>query len=157
MSETTLKDRIADDLKRSMKARDQVRLDTLRGVKARIQEKEVERRAKEGLDYALDDDGVLQVLAQAAKQRRDSIDSFRGAGRTELAEKEEAELAVIQEYLPRPLGDEELERMVRASVEESGAASLKEMGKVMKTVMPKVRGRADGKRIQEMVRKLLGP
>ena len=82
MSETTLKDRILDDLRGSMKARDQIRLDTLRGVKARIQEKEVERRAKEGLDYALDDDGVLQVLAQAAKQRRDSIDSFRGSRTT---------------------------------------------------------------------------
>ena len=156
MPSTDMKARITDDIKNAMRARDQLRLDTLRGIKAKIQEKEVQMRVKKGRDYSLDDEGVIQVLTQGAKQRRDSITSFQGAGRTDLVEKEEKELVIIQEYLPKQLEDDELERFVREAVEETGAAAPKDMGMVMKAVMPKVKGQADGKRINAMVRKLLG-
>ncbi len=143
----SVKERLLDDLKTAMKARDQLRLDTLRMVKAKIQEKEVELRGKKGRDHVLEDDDILQVLTTSAKQRRDSIESFRAGGREELAAKEEKELAIIQEYLPQQLSDEDLERLVQEAVEETGAASPKDMGKVMKVVMTKVKGQADGKRI----------
>jgi len=150
-----IKDKIMDDIKTAMKARDQLRLDTLRMVKAKIQEKEVELRGKKGREYVLEEEEVLQVLTTAAKQRRDSIESFRSGGREELAVKEEAELAVIQEYLPKQLSDADLEALVKEAVAETGASSPKDMGSVMKAVMPKVKGQADGKRINAVVRKLL--
>lgn len=151
----SVKEKIAGDIKTAMKARDQLRLDTLRMVKSKIQEKEVELRGKKGRDYLLEDEEILQVLTTAAKQRRDSIESFRAGGREELAAKEEKELAIVQEFLPQQLSDEELQRLVKEAVEETGAKSPKDMGMVMKAVMPKVKGQADGKRINAVVRVLL--
>lgn len=151
----SFQEKLLGDIKAAMKARDQLRLDTLRMVKAKIQEKEVELRGKKGREHVLEDGEILQVLTTAAKQRRDSIESFRSGGREELAAKEEQELAIIREYLPKQLAEEDLERLVKEAVEETGAASPKDMGKVMKAVMPKVKGRADGKRINAVVRKLL--
>ena len=151
----SFQEKLLGDIKAAMKARDQLRLDTLRMVKAKIQEKEVELRGKKGREHVLEDGEILQVLTTAAKQRRDSIESFRSGGREELAAKEEQELAIIQEFLPKQLSDEDLERLVKEAVEETGAASPKDMGKVMKAVMPKVKGQADGKRINAAVRKLL--
>jgi uncharacterized protein YqeY len=150
-----VKDKILGDIKDAMKARDQLRLDTLRMVKAKIQEKEVELRGKKGRDHVLEEEDILQVLTTAAKQRRDSIESFRSGGREELAVKEEQELAIIKEYLPQQLSDEDLQRLVKEAVEETGAESPKDMGKVMKAVMPKVKGQADGKRINAAVQALL--
>ncbi len=149
------KARILDDIKTAMKARDQLRLDTLRMVKSKIQEKEVELRGKKGRDHVLEEEDIQQVLTTAAKQRRDSIESFRAGGREELAVKEEKELAIIEEYLPQQLSDDALKALVQEAVEEAGATSPKDMGKVMKAVMPKVKGRADGKRINAVVRALL--
>ena len=151
----SVKEKIAGDIKTAMKARDQLRLDTLRMVKSKIQEKEVELRGKKGRDYLLEDEEILQVLTTAAKQRRDSIESFRAGGREELAAKEEKELAIVQEFLPQQLSDEELQRLVKEAEEETGAKSPKDMGMVMKAVMPKVKGQADGKRINAVVRVLL--
>ncbi len=149
------KARILDDIKTAMKARDQLRLDTLRMVKSKIQEKEVELRGKKGRDHVLEEEDIQQVLTTAAKQRRDSIESFLAGGREELAVKEEKELAIIEEYLPQQLSDDALKALVQEAVEEAGATSPKDMGKVMKAVMPKVKGRADGKRINAVVRALL--
>ncbi|MBD3867982.1 MAG: GatB/YqeY domain-containing protein [Acidobacteria bacterium] len=151
----SVKDKILDQIKTAMKARDQLRLDTLRMVKAKIQEKEVELRGKKGRDHVLEEEDIQQVLTTSAKQRRDSIESFRAGGREELAAKEEKELAIIQEFLPQQLSDEELQRLVKEAVEETGAKSPKDMGMVMKAVMPKVKGQADGKRINAVVRVLL--
>lgn len=153
----SLKQRILDDLKASMKARDTVRLGTIRMVKARMQEREVELRAKEGRDYELDDAEILGVLTQAAKQRRDSIESYRQGGREDLASKEEAELAIVEEYLPKQLSGEEVREIVAEAIAECGATSPKDMGKVMKVVMPKVKGRADGKMVNEAVKAKLAP
>lgn len=151
----SLKEKILDQIKVAMKARDQLRLDTLRMVKAKIQEREVELRGKKGRDHVLDDEEILQVLTTAAKQRRDSIESFRAGGREELAAKEEQELEIIQAFLPRQLSDEDLRRLVQEAVQETGANSPKDIGMVMKAVMPKVQGQADGKRINAVVRALL--
>jgi hypothetical protein len=151
----TIKQRILDDMKAAMKEGKKERLEVLRMVKARMMEAEVGLRAGKGRDYELSDPEVLQVLSSYAKQRRDSIDSFRQAGREDLAAREEAELAVIQEYLPRQLSTEEITRIVREAIATSGATSPKDMGAVMKLVMPQVKGAADGKVVNQIVTDLL--
>jgi uncharacterized protein YqeY len=152
----SLRQRILDDLTAALKSGARQRLDTLRMVKARIQEAEVAQRATKGLDYELSDAETTQVVTAYAKQRRDSIDSFRQAGRTDLAAREEAELAIVQEYLPRQLDAEELRRLAREAIAEAGATSPKDAGKVMKLLMPKVKGAADGREVNRVVGELLG-
>ena len=147
--------RIVDDLKKAMKEGDRIRIDTLRMVRSRIQEATVKRRGEEGRDALLTDDDVTQVIAAYAKQRRDSITSYRDAGREELATKEEAELALLQDYLPEQLAPEVVREIVTAAIEETGASSPGDMGKVMGKVMPQVRGKADGKVVKQIVRELL--
>jgi len=148
----SLRDRIEDDLKQALKAGDRARLGALRMVKSKIQEKQVELRGKQGADATLSDEAVQQVVAAYAKQRRDSIESYAQGGREDLAEKERAELAIVEAYLPAQLDDAELGRLVDEAVAESGASSMKDIGAVMKAVMPKVGGRADGKRVNAAVR-----
>jgi len=151
----SLKDRIHDDIKTALKSGEKARLGTLRLVKAQLQTREVDPRAKQGRDYVLDDEEALVIVARAAKQRRESIESFRSGDRDDLAVIEEAELAIIEEYLPEAIGEEELRGMVSEAIAESGATTPKEMGAVMQLVIPKVRGRADGKAVSQMVRELL--
>jgi uncharacterized protein YqeY len=153
----TMKQRLEDDLKKAMKAREPLLLSCLRMLKSKIQEKEVALRAKEGVDYQLNDEEVIEVASSYAKQRRDSIESYRQGGREELAVKEEAELAIIEGYLPQQLSREEIAEIVRAAVTESGAGSIKDMGAVMKVVMPQVKGQADGKLVNQVVREMLAP
>jgi uncharacterized protein YqeY len=151
----TMKKRLEDDLKQAMKAREALRLSCLRMLKSKIQEREVALRAKEGVDYQLSDEEVIEVASSYAKQRRDSIESYRQGGREELAVKEEAELAIIEGYLPQQLSREEIVVIVRGAIEESGAESIKDMGAVMKVVMPQVKGQADGKLVNQVVREQL--
>jgi uncharacterized protein YqeY len=153
----SIKSKLDEDLKAAMKARDALRLNCLRMLKSKILEKEVELRVKRGVDYLLSDDEVIEVASSYAKQRRDSIESYRKGGREDLAAKEEAELAIIEDYLPQQLSREEIEEIVRRAIEESGAASIKDMGAVMKVVMPQVKGRADGKAVNQIVRDELSP
>ena len=154
----SIKQRIVEDLKAAMKAGNKERLSALRMVKSRMQEAEVSLRSEKGVEYELDDAEVTQVLSAYAKQRRDSIESYRRAGREDLAVREEAELGVVQEYLPRQLLPEEIRQMVQGAIAEAGATSPREMGAVMNIVMPKVRGLADGKLVNQMVREMLtGP
>jgi len=146
-----LSDKVNADITAAMKAKDAPRLSALRMVKAAIMNKGVEK----GRD--LDDAEVLQVLGSLVKQRRDSIDQFSKAGRTDLVEKETAEIAVLEEYLPPAASPEEIDAAVAAAIAETGAASAKDMGKVMKAVMPKLAGKnADGKAVNEAVRRKLG-
>jgi uncharacterized protein YqeY len=152
----SIRQRILDDLKTALKSGERQRLDTLRMVKARVQEAEVAGRATKGLAYELSDAEMTQVLASYAKQRRDSIESFRQAGRADLAAREEAELAIVQEYLPRQLDPDELRRLAREAIAEAGATSAKDVGKVMKLLMPRVKGAADGKDVSRVVGELLG-
>lgn len=152
----SIKQRIVADLTAAMKAKDAARLSVLRMVKARIMEAEVDLRGKKGLGVELDDEATLAVLSAYGKQRRDSIDAYRSGGREDLAQKEEGELAIIQEYLPAQLSTDEIRRIVSEAIAESGATSAKDMGAVMKIVMPKVKGASDGKVVNQIVRELLG-
>lgn len=151
----SLKDKIGEDIKIAMKAKDKVRLETVRSIKKVLLEREVELRAK-GKD-SLSADDEMQILVQQAKQRRDSIEQYIKANRPDLAEKEEAELAVIETYLPEQISDEELGKIVDQLIAKVGASSAKDMGKVMGVAMKELKGKADGKKIQELVKgKLAG-
>lgn len=132
-----LKQRINDEMKAAMRAKDKERLATVRLILAALKQREVDERIE------LSDAQVLEVLDKMVKQRRDSITQYRNAGRDELAAREEAEIAVIQEFLPAQLSDAELDALVEEAMAESGAASMQDMGKVMGVLRPKVQGRAD--------------
>ena len=149
-----LKEQIAEDIKSAMKARDKIRLETVRSIKKAILEKEVALRPK-GQD-SLTEEQEIELLAQQAKQRRDSIDQYQKAGREDLAEKEQQELAIIETYLPKQLDDAELEQILAQIIKDVGASSPKDLGKVMGTAMKQLKGKADGKKIQEMVKSKLG-
>jgi uncharacterized protein YqeY len=147
----TLNEKIGADIAGAMKARDQPRLSALRMLKAAIMNKGVEK----GRD--LEDAEVLQVVSTLVKQRRDSIEQFAKAGRTDLVDKETAEIGVLESYLPPAASAAEIEAAVAAAVAETGASSPKDLGKVMKAVMPKLAGKnADGKTVNEAVRRALG-
>jgi uncharacterized protein len=146
-----LADTVNSDIATAMKAKDAGRLSALRMLKAAIMNKGVEK----GRD--LEDAEVLQVVSSLVKQRRDSIEQFSKAGRTDLVDKETAEVAVLEGYLPPAASAEEIEAAVAAAIAETGAASPKDIGKVMKAVMPKLAGKnADGRTINEAVRRKLG-
>jgi uncharacterized protein len=147
----SMNDQVGADIATAMKARDASRLSALRMLKAAVMNKGVEK----GRD--LDDAEVLQVIASLVKQRRDSIEQFGKAGRTDLVEKETAELNILQAYLPAGATPEEINAAVAEAIAETGASSPKDMGKVMKAVMPKLAGKnADGKAVNEAVRRSLG-
>ena len=146
-----LNNQVAQDIAAAMKAKDAARLSALRMLKAAIMNKGVEK----GRD--LDDTEVLQVVSSLVKQRRDSIEQFSKAGRTDLVDKETGEIAVLERYLPPAASAEEIDVAVAAAIAESGASSPKDIGKVMKAVMPKLAGKnADGRTINEAVRRKLG-
>lgn len=136
-----------------MRSRDEIRLRTIRSLRAAIQTQEI--AARKGNDVSLDDDAVLAVLAKQAKQRRDSISQFQTAGRTDLVNTEKAELEIIETYLPSQLSDEELDGEVKALVSELGVSDMSGMGRVMGQAMSRLKGRADGKRVQAAVRAIL--
>jgi len=147
----TLSDKINTEITAAMKAKSQVRLSSLRMLKAAIMNKEVEKKRD------LDDAEVLQVVAALVKQRRDSIDQFDKAGRADLVDKETSELKVLEEYLPPAASADDIAAAVAAAIAETGATSPKDMGKVMKAVMPKLAGKsADGRAVNEAVRRSLG-
>lgn len=146
---------IAEDLKSAMKLRAQDRVEVLRMARARMLEAEVALRASMGRGYELSDEEAIKALAGYAKQRRDSIESYRQAGREDLAAKEEAELAIIQEYLPRQLSEDDVRAIVKQAIAATGATSARQMGQVMKAVMPQVQGAADGKLVSRIVNELL--
>lgn len=151
----SLKDRISDDIKTAMKARDKVRLETVRSIKKVILEKESLVRPS-GQDE-LTTDQELEVLTQLAKQRRDSVEQYQKAGRDDLASQEAQELAIIEEYLPQQLSDAEVEAIIDELIAKTGAASPKDMGKVMGPAMQQLKGRADGGKVQALVKaKLAG-
>jgi uncharacterized protein YqeY len=146
-----LTDKVNADITAAMKSKDPARLSSLRMMKAAIMNKDIEK----GRD--LEDAEVLQVFSSLVKQRRDSIEQFSKAGRTDLVAKETAEIAVLEEYLPPAATVAEIDAAVAAAVAETGATSAKDIGKVMKAVMPKLAGKnADGRTVNESVRRTLG-
>ena len=146
----SLEQQLQADMTGAMRARDELRLSTLRMARSALQYARVNKRAE------LNDDDVLAVLNREAKQRRESAYEFRKGGRPDLAEKEEAELAIIVEYLPTQLEEHEIAELVESAVAESGASSPRELGKVMALLSPKVKGRADGRLVSDLVRRRLG-
>lgn len=137
-------------LKEALKARDELKTSALRLIKASLKNKEIDKRGP------LTDDEITAVLSTLAKQRRESIEQFSAAGRTDLADREQRELELIQSYLPQQLSPEELDRIIGATIAEAGASSPNDMGKVMKLLMPKIKGAADGKVVNQRVKELLG-
>ena len=143
---------LTEDMKTAMKAKDSVALTTLRALKSAIKNAAIE---KGGADAELDDTETVSIIRKQLKQRIDSIEQFESAGRSELAEKEKAEMAILEKYLPAALTAEEIAAIVKDAVTETGASSRADMGKVMKIVQEKVAGRADGKTLSQEVMKHL--
>jgi uncharacterized protein YqeY len=143
----SLHDRLTEDLKLAMKARDQLRMDVIRMIKAAVMNKEME------IKKDLDDAEMSRVMTTMIKQRRESVEQFEKGNRAELAAKERQEITILESYLPRALSSEELSTVVDAAIQETGVRSLKEMGVVMKAVMARVIGQPiDGKQISDLVR-----
>lgn len=147
-----LKDTIKNDLKEAMKAKDELALSVLRMVTSAISSEEINKGKRE---VGLNEEEVLEVLSREIKRRRDSATQFEGAGRAELAEKENQEINVIMKYMPAQMTAEEIEKVVKDSIAESGAKDEKDFGAVMKVLSPKIKGRADGKQVSEVVKKML--
>jgi uncharacterized protein YqeY len=144
-----LKDKITGDMTAAMKAKDANRLSVLRMAKAALMNEENKR----GVNYELTDEEITKVLQSLVKQRKDSIDQYEKAGRRELAEKEQSELVVLEDYLPQAASKEEIETAVAEAIQETGASSIKEMGAVMKAAQAKLAAKsADGKLISEIVK-----
>ncbi len=145
----SLKQRLADELKEAMKNKDQLRKNVITMIRADIKQIEVDKRVE------LADDDVIEIIAKQAKQRRDSIEEFEKGGREDLIDQAKQEVNVLMEYLPEQLSVEEIETILREVIAEIGAASMKDMGKIMAAAMPKLKGRADGKIVNQTVRKIL--
>jgi len=144
-----LSDRIDEDLKAAARAKDAPRLGTIRMLKSQMKYREIEKGS------ALDEGDIVSVIGSMIKQRKDSASQYTAGGRPELAAKENAEIAVLEAYLPRQLSDEELQALVRESVAAAGAKGPKDMGAVMRALMPKIAGRAEGKRVSDAVKSAL--
>jgi len=146
----SLRDRLTEDLKHAMKARDQLRMDVIRMIKAAVLNKEVE------LKKDLDDAEMSRIMTTMIKQRKESVEQYEKGNRTELAAKERQEILIIESYLPEALSPEELTQVVEEVIRESGASSAKDMGAVMKGVMARLAGRpVDGKQVSDLVRSKL--
>ena len=145
----SLKDQLNDDLKESMRGGDKTRTQTLRTLKSAIRYAEIE------VGNELDDPGVLGVIAQQAKQRRDSIAEFKKGGRDDLVEQESAELAILESYLPDQMSEAQIRAKAETVIAEQGVTDMKGMGQVMKQLMAELKGQADGKVVNQIVRELL--
>ncbi len=146
----SLIDRIGENIKTAMKAKDKLRLETYRSIKKVLLDKEVSVRPSGQTELTPEQE--IEALVQIAKQRRDAIEQYTNAGRADLADKEAEELAVIEEFLPQQMSDEEVASAIEAIVLQVGATSAKDMGKVMGVAMQQLKGKADGKKVQEMVK-----
>ena len=145
-----LKEKLAQDLKDAMRDKDVVRKNVVQLIRSSVLQVEKDNK------ITLDDDGILDVIAKQLKQRRDSLPDYEKSGREDLISQLKTEMAILMEYLPAQLTHEELEVIVKEAVDATGATSMKDMGKVMAAVMPKTKGRADGKEINSIARELLG-
>jgi len=145
----SLKLRLSEDMKLAMKSKDKFRLSVIRMVRAAIQNVEIDKQIE------LSDDEVLVVLNREVKQRKDSLQEFKNANRDDLASKTEQEIAILMEYMPQQLTDDEIDALVQEAVTETGASSKKDIGNVMKYLITKIQGRADGKLVNQIVQKYL--
>ncbi|MDR9364647.1 MAG: GatB/YqeY domain-containing protein [Balneolaceae bacterium] len=149
----SLKNKILDDLKSAMKAKEADKLNVLRSLKAKLLEKEISER-KDG-EASLSDEQVVEVLMKAAKQRKESIDQFEEGGRDDLADKEKFELEIIEEYLPEMMDEDEIRNAVKKQIDQMGATDISDMGKVMGALMGQLKGKAEGATISKIVKEEL--
>ena len=149
-----LREQLMDDLKEAMREKDETRKRTIRSVIAALKQAETQLDAS-GQRASLDDDAILGIIAKQAKERQESIDAFQSGGRDDLVAREAGDLAVLESYLPRQLSQEEIEAEAREVIDEVGATGLQDIGKVMKPLMARLRGRADGRLANQIVRELL--
>ncbi len=144
-----LKERLKNDLKEAMKAKDNFKRDVIRFLMSAVKQVEVDERKE------LSDEDIMKIIQKSVKQREDAIAQYKEGGREDLVEKEQKEAEILKSYLPKQLSDEELKEIVKKVIEEVGASSMKDMGKVMGAAIKKTAGRADGKRINAIVKELL--
>ncbi len=145
----TIKDKLKDDLKAAMLEKDTIRKNVVQLIKAGVLQVEKDKR------ITLDDEGVLDVIAKQLKQRRDSLPDYEKSGREDLIAQLKREMELLMEYLPQQLSHDELVEIVKDAIAQTGASQIKDMGKIMAAVMPKTKGRADGKEINTIARELL--
>jgi uncharacterized protein len=150
----SLNNQVSDGIKAAMKAKDKVRLETLRSIKKVLLEKEVSVRPSGQTELTPDQE--MEVLTQIAKQRRDAIEQYTNVGRQDLADNEAAELKIVEEFLPAQLSDAEVADVIAGIIAQVGATGAKDMGKVMGPAMQQLKGKADGKKVQEIVKAKLG-
>ena len=146
-----LEERLVEEMKQAMKSNDKLRLSTIRMIRSAVKNKEIEQRSK------LTDEGITKVIQGLVRKGEESVEQFRVGGRMDLVEKEEKEIEILKSFLPQPISREEILRVIDQSIEETQASSLKDLGKVMKSVMPKLGGKADGKLINQLVKERLSP
>ena len=144
-----IKERLMEDMKEALRSKDKIRLSTIRMINSLIKNAEIDKRGE------LTEEEIVQLLRKYAKQRKEAIEMYEKGGRQDLVEKEKRELEIVESYLPEELSEEEIRKLVREAIEEVGASSPKDLGKVMKVVMPKVKGRADGSLVNRIVREML--
>jgi len=147
----SLQDRLSEEMKQAMKSGDPVRLSVIRMLRAAIKNKEIER----GKNLLLTEADLIEVVVSAVKQRKEAIEQYTKGGRADLVKKEQSELAILQDFLPKPLTSEELDAKIREAVQVTGASGMRDMGKVMQTLLPQVVGRADTAQVSQKVKELL--
>ncbi|OGH16566.1 MAG: glutamyl-tRNA amidotransferase [Candidatus Levybacteria bacterium RIFCSPHIGHO2_02_FULL_40_18] len=147
-----LKDKIQEDLKQAMVAKDELRLSTIRLLKSAIQYHEIQ---KGGAGYGATDEDVIEVIGREIKKRNEAIELYKQGGRNELAEKEQKELEILKSYLPEQMSEDEVRKLVEEAISSIGASGIQDMGKVMGALMPKVKGKADGTLVSNIVREAL--
>src|SRR5512136_2596804 len=146
-----LEERLVEEMKQAMKSNEKLRLSTIRMIRTSVKNKEIELRKK------LEDEEILRVIQGMVRKSEESVEQFKAGGRMDLVEKETKEIEILRSYLPQALSQEDVIRIIDESIQETQASSLKDLGKVMKSVMPKLTGKADGKLINQLVKERLSP
>jgi len=147
----SLEERLVEEMKLAMKSNDKLRLSTIRMIRSALKNKEIELRKK------LEDEDVVKVIQAMLRKGEESVEQFQTGGRMDLVEKEKKEIEILKSFLPQPLSPEEILKIIDQSIQETQASSSKDIGKVMKSVMPKIGGKADGKLINQLVKERLSP
>jgi uncharacterized protein YqeY len=147
----SLEERLIEEMKQAMKSNDKLRLSTIRMIRSAVKNKEIEQRSQ------LTDEGIARVIQGMLRKGEESVEQFRVGGRMDLVEKEEKEIEILRSFLPQPISREEILKVIEQSIEETQASSSRDIGKVMKSVMPKLGGKADGKMINQLVKERLSP
>jgi uncharacterized protein YqeY len=147
----SLEEKLVEEMKQAMKSNDKLRLSTIRMIRSALKNKEIELRKK------LEDEEVIKVIQVMVRKGEESVEQFQAGGRVDLVEKEKKEIEILKSFLPQPLSQEELLKIIDQSIQEIQASSPKDIGKVMKSIMPKIGGKADGKLINQLVKERLSP